>query len=367
MSNCEKIIEHINPHTIKKFELIEKYIQTWAHKLLQNQFCEGIVFIDCMSNSGEYIDDEGNQVFGTPVRAAKYLRKVSGQYPDKYIDLYFSDLSEGKTNHLKGLMPKESHNFHYHITTEDGNDVAKRLGQNMAKGKHYLLVYDPYDAAIDWDSIIPFINKWSEVIINHMVMDPIRAVKVVKKDKTRSKYERTYLMDLEKLIPYGNNKKAYEERIEKIIKNYHNSKRECYIAAFPFFNEKHSIVYNLLHCTSNIQGFKLYKESAWKTFGGKSSAKDMHGLENQLMLDFDDNCKMKTQTDHFCYYIKDIAEYLQKEFNGRTNVSIKEIWSLLDYHPVFPSDGFKNQIKRELKQNYGATTSKTTISFADLD
>lgn len=81
MSSSDEIIGHANPHTIKKFELIEKYVETWAHKLLQNQYCSGLVFIDCMSNSGEYVDDDGKQVFGTPVRVAKYLPQRCGAVP----------------------------------------------------------------------------------------------------------------------------------------------------------------------------------------------------------------------------------------------------------------------------------------------
>lgn len=366
MNSNGEIIGLANPHTIKKFELIEKYVETWAHKLLQNPYCFGLVFIDCMSNSGEYIDNNGKQVFGTPVRVAKYLRNVAGQYPSKQIDLFFSDLCASKTAHLKGLMPNESPNFHVHITTENGNELAKRLGKTMSNKKHYLLVYDPFEATIDWNAIIPFINNWSEVILNHMVSDSIRAVKMVKKDEARSKYERTYLMDLENLIPYGSDKKAYETRIEDIIKALRrNSGSRYYIAAFPFFNEKNAIVYNLIHCTSNIKGFRLYKQSAWQTFGGKSSTKNTHGLENQLMLDFNGMGTPKAHTDEFCFYIKDIAEYLQKSFHGRSNVPLNDIWTLLDSHPVFPSDGFRTQIKNELKQNYNASISRSTISFVD--
>ena len=366
MNSNGEIIGLANPHTIKKFELIEKYVETWAHKLLQNPYCFGLVFIDCMSNSGEYIDNDGKQVFGTPVRVAKYLRIIAGQYPSKQIDLFFSDLCASKTAHLKGLMPNESHNFHVHITTEDGNELAKRLGKTMSNKKHYLLVYDPFEATIDWSAIIPFINNWSEVILNHMVSDSIRAVKMVKKDEARSKYERTYLMDLENLIPYGSDKKAYETRIEDIIKALRrNSGSRYYIAAFPFFNEKNAIVYNLIHCTSNIKGFRLYKQSAWQTFGGKSSTKNTHGLENQLMLDLNGMGTPKAHTDEFCFYIKDIAEYLQKSFHGRSNVPLNDIWTLLDSHPVFPSDGFRTQIKNELKQNYNASISRSTISFVD--
>ena len=53
-SNNDKLISIAKPHTIKKFELIESYVETWAQKLLQNNWCEGIVFIDCMCNSGIY-------------------------------------------------------------------------------------------------------------------------------------------------------------------------------------------------------------------------------------------------------------------------------------------------------------------------
>lgn len=366
MNNSDEIIGHANPHTIKKFELIEKYVEAWAHKLLQNQFCSGLVFIDCMSNSGEYVDDDGEPVYGTPARVAKYLRTVADQYPHKQIDLFFSDLCVARTDHLKSLMPNGARNFHVHITTEDGNELAKRLGQMMYNKKHYLLVYDPYDATIDWNAIMPFINNWSEVILNHMVSDSIRAVKMVKKDEARSKYEHTYLMDLEDLIPCGSDKEAYEKRIEDIIKDLrHSNNRPYYIAAFPFFNEKNAIVYNLIHCTSNIKGFRLYKQSAWQTFGEKSSTKNTHGLENQLVLDFDDSNSIKTHVDESCYYIKDIAEYLQKRFRGRSDVPLKDVWSVLDVHPVFPSDGFKDKIKDALKHNYGDIISTSAISFVD--
>ena len=43
----------------KKFELIEAYVKEWAPKLLNYHKCNGIVFIDCMCNSGLYKDDNG--------------------------------------------------------------------------------------------------------------------------------------------------------------------------------------------------------------------------------------------------------------------------------------------------------------------
>lgn len=92
-NNSDELIGKASPHTIKKFELVEKYIQTWVQKLMNNQYCNGVIFIDCMCNSGVYVDDNGDTVFGTPIRVAKILRDAAWQYPDKSIQLYFNDSS----------------------------------------------------------------------------------------------------------------------------------------------------------------------------------------------------------------------------------------------------------------------------------
>ena len=68
-------------------------------------------------------------------------------------------------------------------------------------------------------------------------------------------------------------------------------------------------------------------------------------------------------TDEFCYYIKDIADYLQARFDGQADVPLDDLWAVLDEHPIFPSDGFRNDIKKELKQNHGASVSRGKISF----
>lgn len=52
MSGRKKsVISKASPHTIKKFELIEEYIKSWAQKLLLTESCNGLIFIDCMCNS----------------------------------------------------------------------------------------------------------------------------------------------------------------------------------------------------------------------------------------------------------------------------------------------------------------------------
>jgi len=216
------------------------------------------------------------------------------------------------------------------------------------------LLYDPYDASIDWHALLPFFRHWGEVMINHALLDPIRAIGSAKSRIAKEKYEHTYLEEFEKLLPYGSNRKAYEKRVEEII-DYMKGNRRYFVASFPFYNTKNSLMYDLIHCTSNIEGFKLYKSCAWKVFDGKSSTKGSNDGYAQMELDFSNNefC-VTVPTDDSCYGIHDIAKYLQKSFSGETNVPLEEIWSALDYHPIFPSDGFRNDIKRELKNYYDA-------------
>lgn len=77
-SNNNVVISKASPHTIKKFELIEAYIKTWAQKLMLNSYCDGIIYIDCMCNSGAYTDHDGAPVKGSAIRVAgsRYMAEI---------------------------------------------------------------------------------------------------------------------------------------------------------------------------------------------------------------------------------------------------------------------------------------------------
>ena len=184
-------------------------------------------------------------------------------------------------------------------------------------------------------------------MINHMVSDPVRAITSAKRQTTKEKYENTYLEAFAELVPYGSNKQAYEKRGEEIIEAL-----------------KGPQVYSLVHCTSSREGFKLYKKSAWKVFGDQSSTKKTHGEDGQLVLNLDPNVGsvVTTSTDESCFTVHDITKYLQKSFSGRKGVHIEEMWALLDEHPIFPSS-YRNQIKQELVEMYGATKEQVVDPF----
>ena len=113
-SNNKELMSKASPHTIKKFELIEEYIKSWAQKLMLNQYCNGIIFIDCMCNSGLYHDENGILVEGTPIRVARVLADVMREqnYQAQQAWLYFNDLSQAKITELRKHLPDDTRNFH---------------------------------------------------------------------------------------------------------------------------------------------------------------------------------------------------------------------------------------------------------------
>ena len=171
------VIEKVAPHTIKKCELIEHYVDEWARKILGfngvngRDGSKGIIYIDCMSNSGLYYDSDDNLVDGTALRVAKRLNEILPNYPGKMGYVMFNDISQEKIDRLKKeLDGLKLSNITVRFNCGDGNEFIKELDiKELQKQCGTLLLYDPYQAAIDWDAITPYLNTWGEVIINHMV------------------------------------------------------------------------------------------------------------------------------------------------------------------------------------------------------
>ena len=371
MSKSKKndVISTVSPHSIKKFELISEYVKAWIQILMLNESCKGIVYIDCMSNSGIYKTETGEEIEGTPLRVANIIADAMKTYPEKKAYLYFNDINEGRIDLLTTRLPRRTSNFCIYTEVGDANELLRKIGsqfKSVFEGMHFLLVYDPYDAHIEWDAIMPFLKNWGEIIINHMVSDPIRAAKMAKKPEVIEKYEETYQATIDELISFGSDKNAFEEKIEKIIREGSGrSEGRYYIAAFPFFNTNNALIYNLIHCTGHYKGFELFKTTAWKTFGDKSSMKNTHNNEAQMSFTIDENSElvMGTEVDESCYNLRDAAKYVLDHFIDKQNVPNEEVWMYLGEHPVFPTRDYKNKIKDVLKKDFGVKISRSTMSF----
>lgn len=374
MSSSKKndVISVAPPHSIKKFELISEYVKAWINILMLNKKCRGIVYIDCMSNSGVYKDDEGNEIKGTPLLVSEIIAEAMTRYTDKQAYIYFNDLDERKIDLLETRLPKKTSNLTIYTESMDANVLLRKIGSQfstMFSDMHFLLVYDPYDAHIEWDAMMPFLKNWGEIIINHMVSDTIRAAKMAKKPEVIEKYEETYQTTIDELISFGSDREAFEKKIEQIILDLSGRKNgRYYVAAFPFFNSNNSVVYNLIHCTGHQTGFDLFKSTAWKVFDDQSSGKRVNNSGEYDQLTFDaltGEIVSGRTVDDTCYTVRDIAAYLQKKFKGRQDVPKDEVKAYLFEHPVFPVRDYSNKTYAALKQYYGAVIHRSTITFSD--
>ena len=371
-----EIITEAKPHTIKKFELIERYVDEWARKILGyngkdgRNGSKGVIYIDCMCNSGVYRDSiSGEIIDGTALRVVKKMNEIIKNFPSKEAVAIFNDIDKKRIQLLKDEVSKldlES-NMIVSFSQEDCDAFLSHLDYNSFTAQYNtLLLYDPYNVSLNWKAISPFLNRWGEVIINHMISDTKRGAAQAKNPVVKQRYQGSYQKnDIRDVIEMAKDKEQLRAAIVSIIQsNTHFKADSQYIALFSFYSQTNGLLYDLIHCCTNIKGFVLMKKVAWKTFGDKSSLKNTHGEERQLKIDLTGKGLIDSPTDEDCYYIKDVAKYIYNKYKDEKQLYLKTIYSDLDEHPIFPSDGYKNDIKNELKSTFGAKFYKDgTVTF----
>lgn len=101
-----------------------------------------------------------------------------------------NDKDKARVDELKKHLPQDERNFKIVTSCGDAHELLRTIGPQLygTGHLHYFLLYDPYDATIDWKALLPFFRNWGEVMINHMVSDPVRAITSAKKKTTKAKY-----------------------------------------------------------------------------------------------------------------------------------------------------------------------------------
>lgn len=365
-----RMYEKIGEHTIKKFELVSKYAEGWAHKILGFDKASGLMYIDCMCNCGKYVDGDGNFVEGTAIRVAKVINEINRIHRKKAL-LYFNDIDAEKIECLKAeidMLDLRYVTIYYY--NKDANELLREISKTDFSQYNTLLFYDPYQAAIDWESLEPFFNVWGEVIINHMVSDVIRGAKSVKKPEKIAKYEKTYQKSIGEIIETSNrvnNREEFERIANSIIDScVAQNGKEYYIASFPFYIKTNQLIYNLVFFSWNAKGIILFKRTAWDVFGGQSSIKHSVASETpgQMSLDFETGI-IKADAPPGIYTVYDIAKFIYEKYRNRGEVSWSEIYACLDKHPLFPSEGYKPQIKKMLKESFNTINKQNSVMFRD--
>ena len=138
----KSVISKASPHTIKKFELIEEYIKSWAQKLMLNDSCNGLIFSDCRCNSGIYISDAGEMVKGTAVRVSEALLEVAITDTDKMVYIYLNDNDTKLVDELEKHLPQDERNFKIVTSRSDAHELLRTIGPQLygTGHLHYFLL-----------------------------------------------------------------------------------------------------------------------------------------------------------------------------------------------------------------------------------
>lgn len=340
--------EEVGFHTIQKSNLVSNYVENWSYKLLSFDACEKIVYIDCMCNDGIYKYKEKEEK-GTPIKVVEKLYNAAIKYPNKKILILFNDIKKDNIEKLKYRIQNRIQSLPENLVIEYSisdssiflvNSVKKVIKPNV----NTLLFYDPYDVRIDWEAINPYLNDWGEVIINHMISDPIRGVKKAK--DAIKKYENTYRNNINAIKQFSVD--DFRKTILKMINSEIRNNSKVYISWTPFYNEKNVHVYDLVFVTKNKKGHILYKKLAFKIADGQTSMMTNNVNKNQIVLDIEGYSK---DSYFINYTLEGIAQYIIDKYRiNRICISFDEIWEFLDEHPIFPSEGIKKELKDYFKQ-----------------
>ena len=109
-----------------------------------NDSCKGLIFIDCMSNSGIYMDDAGEHVKVTAVLVSEALPGLARTYIDKAVYIYLNDKDAERADELRKHLPQNERNFQIVTSSSDAHELLKTIGPQLYRTvhSHYFRLYN---------------------------------------------------------------------------------------------------------------------------------------------------------------------------------------------------------------------------------
>lgn len=161
-------------------------------------------------------------------------------------DVSFKEFNQDRIQLLKDKIAEinlES-NMIVSYSQEDCDAFLSHLDYKSFTAQHNtLLVYDPYNVSLNWETISPFLNRWGEVIINHMISDTKRGVAQAKKSAVIQRYQKSYQKnDIHEVIEMAKDKEQLRASIISIIQSStHFKTNNQYIASFSFYTQTNGL------------------------------------------------------------------------------------------------------------------------------
>lgn len=381
---CKRLLDSINEGTLNKINFMNEYVRGWYNKIFSfkpswMEPYEGVMFIDCMSNSGAYVF-EGNLTEGTSQKVQHAFSSQNGErYTNKEFIIAVNDLSKGKIECQKCIWDEQIEkrdNTECRFYNKDVNEflsteALELLKESERKHYHVLLFYDPYDVLINWDNLSPFLkSKTVDVVLTHFWSnDSIRAIGQVKKDEVKRKYEEAYGLPYCQLEEEMKRKTPYEKNLflrERLVNQIENrSIGKKFIGYAPIFNSRNVVIYDIVSISTSNASRILLKDTLYKQYKPQEVVQqldlfaDTHPVENDYISSRSAGI---SERDYF-YSPNNYAKIIYNEFKGM-RISKGKFDKFIASHNFIPTNA-KTDIKRILESQYGVKIHKDKAAIKE--
>ncbi|MFS1026833.1 hypothetical protein ACFC9R_16285 [Enterococcus casseliflavus] len=372
---CFKSQDSINIGTTIKIDFIEEYAKAWYNKVLSykpkfGEPANGVVFIDCMSNSGVY--QFNNSTYpGTSQRIERIFTAQNGtRYSEKDFKIVVNDNCLKKINCQKCTWEKlankkpnvEKIDFHLDVENFLNGECLKILEEAKRNNWYIILFYDPFNILINWDSLKPYLNyPKTDIILTHFWgNDTIRAIGQVTDDERKAKYEKAYGVPYDILTQEFASKTQHEktEYLRKQLVSMINkvTPKKKFIGYGPIFNSKNSVLYDIVSISTSQVSKILFKNTLYKRYKEDVSKDpryqqlDLFDTSNDI-TDYVEIRNSGTSEKDYFYSGKHYAKVIHSHFSGKY-ISKAEFDNFMKNHDYIPVD-CKTEVKFYLEQLYG--------------
>ena len=159
-----------------KHAILRNYLDPWAAIL--GSAHTRLAYVDCFAGGGVYVDEQGNQLPGSPAIALHLAKEYVNRRPDRSLVLIFVERDHDTAQALRDTLQEEggtSEAVTYFVEQEDAADVIERLISHIeSKGPRARIIptfffVDPYGHPVT----VPIMKRLlalgqTEVLVNLM-------------------------------------------------------------------------------------------------------------------------------------------------------------------------------------------------------
>ncbi len=300
-----KYLDSKKQQTDSKIKYVSSYVHQWLLVNENRAEINKIVFIDCMSNAGMYMDGD----LGTSMLILQQFIVSANRHPEKQYCLLINDYKKTKIDICDRVVEriKKYKNIPENIIVEKKNEDVNVFLQDHLFLNQYIKGYgiatilfvDPFDFGTVKISLLSDIASkyYCEIIFNLFTSDYVRNGI---DERTRQCIDNYSINDKEELVKY--------------IKTSLKVGRMKYTFAYRFDTVKNTELYQIIFATPSITGLIKLKDVLWDVFDGRIKHRNNEIPTGQISLFTD----IETKDQQAQHYANEAKRILKNHYCGET-------------------------------------------------